>query len=353
MATSPVKEQPLPLERGLTAVAGLRVGHAEMADRPTGCTVVLTDGGAVAGVDVRGGAPGSRELALLDPAQTVEQVHAAVLAGGSAFGLATATGVVDWLAERKIGFPTGGGPVPIVPAIILYDLEVGGRADVRPDADCGRRACDAAGDGPVAEGSVGAGAGATVGKLLGATRAMRGGLGTAALRTTDGHTVAALVAVNALGDVVDPRDGRLVAGARGDDGKPVDARRLVRSGGGARSPLTAGQNTTIGIIATDAPLSKAGATRLARMGHDGFARTLYPAHTPFDGDALIALATGRGPRLEDPMVLGQLGTLAAEAVAEAILRGVRRATPLPGFPTAEDAPSDRGDTSPKPPSTAK
>ncbi|MEO1087027.1 MAG: P1 family peptidase [Acidobacteriota bacterium] len=321
-----------PLEWGLTAVAGLRVGHAEMPGRPTGCTVVLADGDAVAGVDVRGGAPGSRELALLDPVQTVDRVHAAVLAGGSAFGLAAATGVVDDLAERGIGFPTGGGPVPIVPSVILYDLELGGRPDIRPDADCGRRACDAAHDGPVAEGSVGAGAGATVGKLLGPARAMRGGLGTAALRTADGHTVAALVAVNALGDVVDPRDGALVAGARGPDGVPVDVRRLIRSGSATGAPLGPGQNTTIGLIATDAPLTKAAVTRLARMGHDGFARTLYPAHTPFDGDALLALSTGRGPTLTDPMAIGQLGALAAEVVADAVLRGVRRATAFSDIP---------------------
>lgn len=339
---------PRPLDFGLTAVAGLRVGHATMAGRPTGCTVVLADGGAVAGVDVRGGAPGSRELALLDPAQTVEQVHAVVLAGGSAFGLAAADGVVRWLDGRGVGFPTGGGPVPIVPSVILYDLEVGGRPDIRPDADCGRRACEAATDGPVVEGSVGAGAGATVGKMLGSARAMRGGLGVAALRSPDGYTVAALVAVNALGDVVDPRDGRLIAGARRPDGSLADARKLVRGGAAPSYPSSAGQNTTIGVIATDAPLSKSAVTRLARMGHDGFARSLYPAHTPFDGDALFALSTGHGAALTDPLILGHLGALAAEAVADAVLRGVFSASALPGIPAANEA--DPGTTLPHSPS---
>ena len=227
--------------QGLTAVAGIEVGHHTLAARPTGCTVVLARGGAVAGVDVRGGAPGTRETDLLDPAKTVQQVHAVVLAGGSAFGLDAAGGVVRYLSERGIGFETRVARVPIVPAAILFDLGIGDPA-VRPTADCGYRAAAAATAGPVAEGNVGAGAGATVGKLGGAERAMKGGVGSAAITVPGGLVVAALAAVNAVGDVVDPATGRVVAGVRTPDGKaspmraPCCGRGPAAPGGPARTP---------------------------------------------------------------------------------------------------------------------
>ncbi len=222
---------PPSVEHGLTAVDGVKVGHHTLRRRPTGCTVILTEGGAAAGVDVRGGAPGTRETDLLDPVNTVQEVHAVVLSGGSAFGLDTATGVVRFLEERGIGFPMGAARVPIVPAAILFDLAVGDWT-IRPDADTGYQAARAATAGPVPEGSVGAGAGATVGKVLGSSRAMKGGLGTAAVRLPRGGTVAAVVAVNAMGDVVDPDTGRTVAGVRGEDGKTLP---------GAMNVLLAGQ----------------------------------------------------------------------------------------------------------------
>jgi len=322
---------------GLTAVEGIEVGHHVSNGRPTGTTVVLVDEklvpeGAIAAVDVRGGAPGSRELALLDPINTVERAHAVVLAGGSAFGLDAASGVVRHLEERGVGFPTRAARVPIVPAAILYDLEVGGKPGIRPDAASGLAAARDASSGPVAEGNVGAGAGATVGKLAGMGRAMRGGLGTAARRLPDGTTVAALVVVNALGDVVDPATGEVVAGVRSEDGRSLaDARALLR-GGSADSPLGGG-NTTLGIVATDAKLTQAQATKVAQMAQDGLARALYPAHTPWDGDTIFVLATGRH---EGPADLLTLGAVAAELTAEAILRGVDAAEGLPGLPAVRD-----------------
>ncbi|MCP4659374.1 MAG: P1 family peptidase, partial [bacterium] len=256
---------------GLTAVDGLRVGHHTLAERPTGCTVVVAEAGATAGVDVRGGAPGTREIALLDPVNTVEQVHAVLLAGGSAFGLDAAAGVVRYLEERDVGFATAVARVPIVTAAVLFDLEVGGKPKIRPDAEAGYKAAAAATAGPVAEGNVGAGAGATVGKLTGMERAMKAGVGTAAIRRADGLTVAALVAVNALGDVVDPATGRVIAGVRTADGAGLaDARTLLRSDALDRPESLA--NTTIGVVATNARLSKAQATKVARMAHDGIAR---------------------------------------------------------------------------------
>lgn len=317
--------------RGLTAVAGIEVGHHTLAARPTGCTVVLAAAGAVAGVDVRGGAPGTRETDLLDPAKSVQRVHAIVLAGGSAFGLDAAGGVVRYLSERGIGYDTGVAKVPIVPAAILFDLGVGDPA-IRPGADCGYRAARAAAAGPVAEGNVGAGAGATVGKLGGAGRAMKGGVGSAAVTVPGGLVVAALAAVNAVGDVVDPATGRPIAGVRTPDGtRLADARALLRAGAGAGGRR--GENTTLGIVATNAGLSQAEATAVAQMAHDGFARAIVPSHTPSDGDAIFALATGRH---DEPVRAGTVGALAAEVMAEAVLRAVRAATGIPGYPAARD-----------------
>lgn len=317
---------------GLTDVDGLKVGHHTLTERPTGCTVILAEGGAVAGVDVRGSAPGTRETDLLDPVNTVTQVHAIVLAGGSAFGLDAASGVVRYLEARGIGFPTGVARVPIVPAAILFDLGVGGRPDIRPTADCGFEAAKIANSGRVVEGNVGAGAGATVGKLAGGARAMKAGIGTASITMPDGLVVAALVAVNAVGDVIDPATARVVAGVRTPDGRGLaDVRRLIRTGDVPRA--AAGENTTIGVVATNATLTKAQATKLAQMAHDGLARAISPAHTPADGDTIFSLATGRR---DGPVNLLQLGALAADMMADAIVRAAREAEGLPGYPAARD-----------------
>jgi L-aminopeptidase/D-esterase-like protein len=294
--------------------------------------VILARAGAVASVDVRGGAPGTRETDLLDPVNTVQEVHAIVLAGGSAFGLDTASGVMRYLDEHGIGFETRAGVVPIVPAAILFDLPVGGRPEIRPGADCGYAAARAASGGPVPEGNVGAGAGATIGKLGGPGGAMKAGIGSAAIRLESGLVVAALVAVNAVGDVVDPATGRIVAGARGADGKTlVDARTLVRAGGLA--PQRPGENTTLGVVATNARLTQVQAKKLAMMAHDGFARAISPAHLPSDGDAIFAMATGAWDGEVD---LGILGALAAEVMADAIVRAATQATGIPGYPAARD-----------------
>jgi L-aminopeptidase/D-esterase-like protein len=318
-------------QRGLTAVAGISVGHHTLAERPTGCTVVLTGAGAVAGVDVRGAAPGTRETDLLDPLNLVERVHAIVLAGGSAFGLDAASGVMRYLDERKVGFPTPYGVVPIVPAAILFDLAVGD-ARVRPTADCGYAAARAATDGPVTQGNVGAGAGATVGKLLGMARAMKGGTGSASITLPGGLTVAALVAVNAFGDIIDPATGRVIAGVRTIDGRGLaDARVLIRTGASQQNPI--GENSTIGVVATNARLTKAQATKVAQMAHDGLARAISPVHSMNDGDTLFALATGRFDQAADVSIIG---ALAADVVAEAVLNAVRQATGLPGLPAVRD-----------------
>lgn len=327
-------------ERGLTVVAGVKVGHHTLSERPTGCTVVLVEAGAVAGVDVRGGAPGTRETDLLDPLNTVQKVQAIVLSGGSAFGLEAATGTVRWLEEHGRGQETRILRVPIVPAAVLFDLGLGD-PKVRPTAECGYRAAAAATDGPVAEGNVGAGAGATVGKLAGAGRAMKAGLGSAAIVLPSGLAVAALVAVNALGDVIDPATGRVIAGVRTVDGRSLaDARGLLRSGAYGRPALVSGENTTLGVVATNAVLTKAQATKVAQMAHDGFARAISPVHTPEDGDVVFALATST---LAGEADVSLVGSLAAEVMADAIVRAARAAKGLPGYPSAADL------AGPKPP----
>ena len=317
--------------RGLTAVSGLKVGHHTLETRPTGCTVILAEAGAVAGVDVRGSAPGTRETDLLNPVNLVQQVHAIVLSGGSAFGLATADGTIKYLEEQRVGFQFGASVVPIVPAAVLFDLSVGdGR--IRPGPDCGYAAAKAATTDPVVEGNVGAGAGATVGKLLRADRGMKGGLGSAAIELPGGLVVAALVAVNAAGNIVDPSTGHVIAGGRTEDGRSIaDLRTLLRSS--VRSPERALENTTLGVVATNATLTKAQATKLAQMAHDGYARAIYPSHLTVDGDAIFALATGTHSGTAD---MNQLGTLAADAVSDAIVRAVRAATSIPGYPAARD-----------------
>ena len=339
---------------GLTAVAGLEVGHFTDTRRPTGCTVVIARQGAVAGVDVRGAAPGTRETDLLSPINAVDKVHAIVLAGGSAFGLDAAGGVMRWLDERGIGFPVGTPPagsaangqasrpitVPIVPAAILFDLWVGDPS-IRPDAASGYAACDAASTRPVAEGNVGAGTGASVGKLFGIERAMKGGIGCASLQV-DGIVIAALVAVNAMGDVVDPATGRLLAGARSADGtRLAGTMPLLRQGELAerlRTHECAGASTTLAIVATDAVLTKAEAAKVAQMAHDGLARSIHPVHTMGDGDIVFALATGASRRTASPTLVG---AFAAEVLAEAVVRAVLAAEGLKGagvphLPSARD-----------------
>jgi len=322
------------MNSGLTDVPGLKVGHFTRGERPTGCTVILSEAGAVAGVDVRGSAPGTIETDLLDPVNLVQQVHAVFLSGGSAFGLDVATGVRKYLYEHKVGFEVRGARVPIVPGAIIFDLHVGDRPDIWPTADCGYRAAAAASTGTVQEGNVGAGAGATIGKTAGAGGPMKGGLGTASIRVAagaDSLVVAALVVVNAVGDIIDPRSGTLVAGVRTPDGKRLaDARKLLR--GSSTAPARGGQNTTIGVVATNARLTKVQATKVAQMAQDGFARAIYPSHTMGDGDVIFALSTGQ---IETSDV-SRIGALAADATVEAILRAVRAATSIPGYPAARD-----------------
>jgi L-aminopeptidase/D-esterase-like protein len=316
--------------RTLTAVVGLKVGHFTLAERPTGCTVVLAEDGAVAGVDVRGAAPGTRDTDLLAPENVVERVHGILLAGGSAFGLEAAGGVMRYLEERGVGFEFGRARVPIVPAAILFDLGVG-NASIRPTAECGFKAAQSATADPVVEGSLGAGAGATVGKLLGLEHAMKGGVGSAAIALPSGLVVAALVVTNGVGDVVDPSTGRVVAGARQDDGSFADARELIRAG--LPRPPRPAEQTTLAVVATNAKLTKAQATKVAQMAHDGLARSIYPVHTPVDGDTVFALATG-AHAAEPNLIL--TGSLAADVTAEAVLRAVRAATGLPGLPAVRD-----------------
>lgn len=320
------------LHDAITDVAGLAVGHFTHAGRATGCTVVLCPQGAVAGVDVRGGSPGTRETDLLRPENIVDRVHAILLTGGSAYGLDAAGGVMRWLEQQGHGYAVGALRVPIVPAAVIFDLWHGD-ASIRPDAAAGHAACVAASIAAPAQGSVGAGAGASVGKLYGIERAMAGGVGGASLRVA-GVTVAALVVVNATGDVIDPADGEPIAGAR----KSAASLHLARTHdallrGEVPRRMLPGTATTIGVLATDARLDKAQCTKLASMAHDGLARTLWPAHSPYDGDTLFALATGSSGVAASPALLG---ALAAEVTARAVLSAVRHAHGRSGLPAARD-----------------
>ena len=301
-------------------VAGIEVGHFTDTRRPTGCTVVMAREGAVAGVDVRGAAPGTRETDLLHPSNLVDKVHAIMLAGGSAWGLEAATGAVRWLEERGVGLDVAVGRLPIVPAAVLFDLLVGDMR-IRPDAAAGYAACAAASSADPAEGNVGAGAGAVVGKVFGIQHAMKGGVGTASV-TVDGVTMGALIACNALGDVIDPDTAQVMAGARTDDGRALRDTRRALLRGQPPQPLLAGTNTTIGVVATDAILTKAQAHRLAIAAHDGLARSINPVHTMSDGDTLFSLGTGRAGKSLGMMVLA---TMAAEATARATARAVQAA----------------------------
>ena len=340
---------------GVTDVGGLAVGHWTDREAATGCTVVLCGEGAVAGVAVRGAAPGTRETDLLDPVNAVQRVHAVLLTGGSAFGLDAAGGVMRWLEERELGCEVGRCRVPIVTAAVLFDLPVG-RGDVRPGPDEGYAACDAASAAPVPEGSVGAGTGATVGKLYGVASATKGGVGGDAVRLGSGIVVAALAVVNAFGNVRDPASGEILAGARGEGGGFVDMTawlaandaevadrgraakalwpgREAPGGAGPDGPAPPGASTTLVVVATDAVLDKVGATAVAGMAHDGIARAVDPCHTQRDGDTVFALATGTAGRAVDVSVLG---AVAARVVASAIVRAVRTATAVAGIPAVRD-----------------
>ena len=330
----------------LTAVEGVKVGSVTLSGRPTGCTAILFKEGTTGSVDVRGGAPGTRETDLLNPVNNVQIVNAISLAGGSAFGLDAASGVMKWLDEKNIGYPVGAaGVVPIVPAAILFDLGFGGDPKIRPGADCGYQAAGLASEAPVQEGNVGAGAGATVGKSGGGGRAgpstgsgqaagggpMKAGIGSAAIKLPNGLVVAALVAVNAVGDIIDPWTGQVVAGARGADGKLSDARKMLRGAGVSEG--RAGENTTIGLVVTNAKLTKVQAQKMAQMAHDGYARAISPVHTPGDGDTIFSAATGTW---DGTASYGQIGSLAAEVMADAIVRAATQATASHGLPSARD-----------------
>ena len=321
----------------VTAVDGIKVGHFTLTERPTGCTVILVDGpGAVGGVSQRGGAPGTRETDLLHPLNVVDQVNAIVLAGGSAFGLDAASGAVRWLDEHGIGYDVRIARVPIVPAAILFDLAVGGNPKIRPTADCGYRAAAAATSDPVAEGTVGAGLARPSASSEDAARQratpMKSGLGSAAIRLPNGLVVGAIVAVNAVGDIVDPSTGQVVAGLLNADGTFADARKVLRSGEGFERPR-GGENTTIGLVATNAKLTKDQANRMALMADDAYGRAIVPSHTMGDGDTVFALATGRWDGTAD---ITLIGALAAEAMSDAIVRAATQATGVAGLKAVRD-----------------
>jgi L-aminopeptidase/D-esterase-like protein len=307
----------------ITDIPGIRVGHDTNLKAGTGCTVIVCDTPAIGGVDVRGGAPATRETDLLRPMHVVEEVHAIVLTGGSAFGLDAASGVMRYLEERGIGFDTGVAKVPIVPAAAIFDLAFGS-ASVRPDAAAGYRACEQATTEPVVQGNVGAGTGATVGKMLGPTLAMKGGLGSASTQLADGTQVGAIVVVNALGDILDPQTQQVIAGARNPAGGFV-----------FNNPFG---NTTIAVIATSATLTKSEVNKVAQMAHNGLAMVIRPAHTMFDGDTVFALALGAKTQTPPdaamaPLQVSSIGAAAATTLARAIVKAVRNATDLHGVPT--------------------
>lgn len=328
-AFSPRRISAMNTDGGITDVQGIKVGHFTDTRRPTGCTVLIFENGATAGVDVRGAAPGTRETDLLNPVNTVQKIQAILLTGGSAYGLDAASGVMQYLEEHKLGLPVGANIVPIVPAAVLFDLPVGD-GKIRPTADSGYKACQAATSGKVAEGNAGAGAGATVGKMFGMKSAMKSGIGTASIRAgNSGIVVGAIIAVNSVGDVSDPKTGKIIAGARKADGSGfVDTVAEMRAGRLGQAPI--GAHTAIGVVATNAAFDKAQMTKIAQMAHDGLARCVNPVHTPNDGDTIFAVAAGTTSARADH---GVIGALAAEAISEAIVRAVMAATALPGLPS--------------------
>jgi L-aminopeptidase/D-esterase-like protein len=331
-----------PNHNTITDVAGIQVGHYTDLQHAKGCTVILCPEGAVGGVDVRGTAPGTRETDLLRPGQLVERVHAVLFTGGSAYGLDAAGGVMRYLEERGIGYRMGEIVVPIVPAAVIFDLSVGS-STVRPGPEQGYQACQAATSGPIAEGTVGAGTGATVAKTLGRERALKGGLGTASIHLGVGLVGGAIAVVNAAGDIVEPETGRIIAGPRREDGKGFyNSVELSLQPGFARparnqpAPVEGRANTTLGLVATNAALTKEQVNKIAERGQDGMALAVRPSHTIGDGDTVFALATGAWTGLVDRNQLQRISIAAAQAMARAIIRGVTQATGLAGVPAVGD-----------------
>lgn len=337
MKFSPLHPKDRSSRASIIDIKDILIGHSSRLERPTGCTVIICNTTCVGGVDVRGSAPGTRETDLLDPINLVENVNAIVLSGGSAFGLDAASGVVRCLDERKMGFATRARHVPIVPAAVLYDLEVGNDSSIFPDFNLGYSACISANSSIPAEGNVGAGTGATIGKIFGIKQAMKAGLGSTAITVYDGSsnttvTVGAIVAVNALGDVY--KNGKLLAGARTADGK-----QLINTVGLLLGNITQtsddkllGSATTLACIITDAKLTKVQAKKVSQMAHDGFARAINPIHTMFDGDVIFTLATGASTVSD----VNLIGLMAARVVEEAIVRAIEKATSLPDLPSVHD-----------------
>ena len=318
---------------GITSVSGIRVGHYTDTANATGCTVVLCEDGAVGGVDVRGSAPGTLGTDSLAPTALVEQVHAVVLSGGSAFGLNTIAGVVSYLEEKGVGIEFGNATIPIVSGAILFDLGLVNGA-IRPGMFEGRSACLDASSGPLDEGTVGAGTGATVAKLLGRDRCVKGGIGTSALDLGDGLMVGAIVAVNAVGGVVDPETSEIVAGPLDDDDTTMlDSMALITAPGFESPQPRAGQNTTIGVVATNARLTKSQANKLADVSHDGLAMAVRPAHLMSDGDTMFALATGGH---EADANMNRLCAAAALCTSRAVVRAVTKATGLGGVKSVSE-----------------
>ena len=318
------KESSKDLKDAITDVPGIKVGHSQDLKAGTGCTVIICEKGAVGGIDVRGGAPGTRETDLLNPINLVDKIHAIYLGGGSAFGLDGASGVMKYLEEKDIGFDVGVTKVPIVPGAVLFDLAVGDYR-VRPDAQRGYEACLNASEAEVRQGNVGAGTGATVGKLFGGFRCMKSGLGTASFKSQE-LIVGALVAVNCLGDVIDPETGKIIAGVLTEDRKGFAHTMSFLRNFPQKTQDNFSKNTTIGVIATNAKLTKAGATKVAMMAQDGYARTISPAHTMFDGDTIFCMASG-----EVEAGANVVGALAAEVMARAIVKAVKNAESLYGL----------------------
>ena len=321
---------------GITDVEGVRVGHYTDLEAATGCTVVLCEAGAVGGVDVRGSSPGTAETDVLRPLSRVQEVHGVLLSGGSAFGLGASSGVVRYLEEREVGHSIGNLVVPIVPAAILFDLGIV-TSKVRPGPEDGYAACAAASSGPTPEGTVGAGTGATVGKLLGLERALKGGIGTASVNLGDGVFVGAIVAVNAIGGIVDPGTGSIVAGPRDGEGGMHDSVKLITSPGFEGVKLPSAANTTIGVVATSTRLDKIEANKLADVAHDGIALAVRPAHMMGDGDTMFAIGTGAS---EAVVGMDRLCAAATLSVSEAIVRAVRAADGIGGIPSVSEMEPD-------------
>jgi L-aminopeptidase/D-esterase-like protein len=321
------------MHKAITDVKGIEVGHWTELEAATGCTVILCRQGAVGGVDVRGSAPGTRETDLLRPVNLVQQAHAILLTGGSAYGLDAASGVMRWLEEQGFGFNVGLAVVPIVPAAVLFDLDIG-RPDMRPGPEAGYAACQMATNGPVDEGCVGAGTGARVGNLLGPLSRTKSGIGTASRRIAGDVTVGAIVAVNAFGDVVDPKTGQIIAGARNPEGTGFLNTVDTLHGDLSHTMLAFSSNTTLAVVATDAVLSKEETNKVAQMAHDGLAQAIRPVHTMLDGDTIFALATGQQANV--PINVSVIGAVAVSVLAEAVVRAVQQATSLAGVPAARD-----------------